>query len=152
MDRRVAEEVDLEAVRNLYAALGPGFAFEARRVFEGDTPSADEEWCVGDNGFGAGCFPVSELSGDRLFRLPEHWELTRVAVYKLKGRLTRRGDVVRVKGHLHCRLRGDWDVERFPFIHMWTMCAGKALSFESFLDGLELRRRSPLSGCPLPGH
>jgi hypothetical protein len=147
MDRGAAHDVDLEALRGLYAALGPGFAFEARQVFEGEDRSDGEEWCAGLNGFRVGCLAVSDLSGERLFMLPEKWELTRVAVQQLKGRLTKRGDVVKVRGYLYCRLRGDWDVEQFPFLHMWTMCAGKAIRLESFFDGLELRRSAPLARC-----
>ena len=56
--------------------------------------------------------------------------------------------MVTVQGHLYCRPRGSWDNERLPFLHTWTMCAGRALRFESFLDDLELRRHGRLEGCP----
>lgn len=148
MDRCAPDEVNLEALRSFYAALGPGFALQARRVFEGADSSAEEQWCAGINGLRVGCFDVSSLSSDRLFVLPRYWELTRVTVDKVVGRQTKRGYVVRVKGHFYCRVRGDSDVEEFPFLHMWTMLGGRALRLESFFDGLEFRRTASLGVDP----
>jgi hypothetical protein len=147
-ESRTSDDADLNALRDLYGALGPGFPLEAQRVFEGDQQSERDEWCIGLRGRMLRCFDADELSSDEIFGLPAKWELTKVEVYKLRGRLTKSGDVVKVMGHLHCRPRGSWDSERFPFLHLWTMCAGRALRLESFFDGLELRRKGVLEGCP----
>jgi hypothetical protein len=144
---RAADEADLEQLRALYASLGPGFPPQAQRVFAGEEAN-DESWCLGHNGWQLRCLPALELSNNELFSLPPGWELMRVDIFSLTGKLTSRGELLNVSGHLYCRPRGSWETMRLPFLHLWTMCAGRALSFQSFLDGVELRRVGGLAGCP----
>ncbi len=140
------DEVDLERLRVLYAALGPGFPAAALAVFTGEATAGDD-WCVSYRGRTQRCLPAGELSNDELFVLPPRWEVMRVVVHALKGKPTKRGDVVSVSGYFYCRPRGSWTNERIPFLHLWTMCAGQALRFDSFLDEIELRRRGCGAGC-----
>ncbi len=146
--KATVDEADLERLRVFYAALGPGFPIEALSVFEGEQAAHDEDWCLRLRGRTLRCFGAEELSNDELFVMPPNWEVTRVVVRDLRGSLTKRGEVVSVTGHFYCRPHGSWGNERLPFLHLWTMCAGRALHFESFLDGVELRRKSHLEGCP----
>jgi hypothetical protein len=144
-----ADETNLDALRDLYGALGPGFPLAVKRVFEGDTRLRTDEWQLRVQGLKRGSVVADDLSSGGLFSLPPRWELTRVAAERLQGRFTKDGDVIKARGHIYCRPTGGWESERFPFIHMWTMCAGKALRFESFFDGLELRRRNTPRECYL---
>jgi hypothetical protein len=144
---KAVDEVDLDRLRELYAALGPGFPAAALAVFAGDDPSEGGDWCVSYRGRTQRCLRASEFSNDELFILPPRWEVMRVVVRTLRGKLTKRGDVVSVTGYFYCRPRGSWTNERIPFLHLWTMCAGQALSFESFLDNIELRRVGRVGAC-----
>jgi hypothetical protein len=114
-----------------------------RRVSVGGLP-------VGGRLSAAVCgWPACRLTARRHpTRSPGNWELTHVDLDALEGELTKRGDLLRASGHLCCRPRGSWANERFPFLHLWTMCAGRALAFRSYLDGRELRRSAALDGCP----
>jgi hypothetical protein len=152
----LADETDLEALRELYASLGPGLPLEVARVFGGDGSPASEQWYVRvRRGRGAILAPqrwhrvaVDDLTSARLFLLPPAWEFTRAALSELHGELTRRGDLLSAQGTFYCRPRGSWDADPLPFLHLWTMCAGRALRFESYLEGLEMRRVGGLGGCP----
>jgi hypothetical protein len=135
-----ADEADLERLRELYAALGPGFPAEVVRVFADEETSADGGWCLSYNGRRERCLPTTELSNHELFAMPPTWELIGVTVSRLSGRLTKRGEQLDAAGHLFCRPRGAWETMRLPFLHHWTLCAGKLLRFESLLDGIELCR------------
>ena len=137
----------LERLEKLYDALGLGFPPEGLVLFGGDTSELGV-WSVSRRGRKLGYVSSSEVSNDELFALPPAWEIMRVVVHTVGSEHTRRGDVVSVAGHLYCRPRGSWASERFPFLHIWTMCAGRALRFEDFLDGVELKRTSRLEGCP----
>ncbi|HMK91899.1 MAG TPA: hypothetical protein VK576_02775 [Thermoleophilia bacterium] len=151
-----ADEADLEALRELYASLGPGYPLEVARVFAGDGSATSEQWDARTRR-GRGPFVVpqrwrrvagDDLSSGSLFLLPPGWELTRAELSELQGELTRRGDLLSAEGTFYCRLRGGWHTDPLPFLHLWTMCAGRALRFESYLEGLELRRAGRLEGCP----
>jgi hypothetical protein len=155
-DRQSAAE-DLAALQGLYSALGPGLPIEVERVFAGDGAPGSGEWCARHRGRGLVLAPQSrwrcffadeDLSAERLFSLPPGWELTRARLTKLQGERTRRGDQLSAQGTFFCRLRGSPATDPLPFLHLWTMCAGRALRFESYLDGLELRRARVLEGCP----
>jgi hypothetical protein len=145
---RAADEGDLEQLRVLYASLGPGFPAQAQRVFDGDGAGGDGSWCFAYNGRRLRCLAAPELSNYELFALPPDWELMHVVVSSLTGRLTSRGELLNAIGYLYCRPRGSWESVRLPFMHLWTMCAGRALRYESILDGIELRRAQRLEGCP----
>ena len=142
------DDADLKRLRGLYDALGLGFPPEALQVFGGDEAADRGDWCLSRNGRTLRCLGADELSNDELFALPATWELMRVVVRTVGSKRTKRGHVVSFGGHLYCRPRGSWGNERFPFLHIWTMCAGRALHFEDFLDGIELRRSGRLNGCP----
>jgi len=151
-----ADETDLEALRALYAALGPGLPIEVARVFAGDGSAASEQW-EGRVRRSRGLILTTQrwqhlddgpITPAGLFLLPPAWELTRSELARLSGELTKRGDLLSAEGTFYCRPRGSWDTDPLPFLHLWTMCAGRALRFESFLDGLELRRVGHLEGCP----
>jgi len=143
---REPEEADLAALRSLYAALGPGFPPEALNVFLPDGASYAEEWCVHGRRVPS-CAPAADLSNHMLFGMPPSWELTRVELRVLEGGFTKRGDRLKAGGFFFCRPRGTWHSERLPFLHFWTMCAGKVLLFESFLEEFELRRPGDLRSC-----
>lgn len=139
---------DVEGLRAFYDALGLGFPLEGRALFGGGDAFAPDSWSVVQRGRRLGYVDASEISNDELFALPAGWEITRVAVHTFESRHTGRGEVVTVGGHLYCRPRGRWGNERFPFLHIWTMCAGRALRFEDFLERVELKRLSRVEGCP----
>jgi len=154
--RSDADEADLEALRRFYAALGPGLPLEVARVFAGDGSPESEQWYARvRRGRGLVLVPrrwrrveAADLSPARLFLLPPAWELTRATLSELQGELTKRGDLLTAQGTSYCRLRGSWDTDPLPFLHLWTMCGGRALRFESYIDGLELRRVGRLEGSP----
>jgi hypothetical protein len=80
---------------------------------------------------------AGELASDDLFALPVAWEVMRVE----PRRLTRqRHGIVAVAGFMYCRPKGSWETMRLPFLHVWTMSAGRALRFQNFLDGIEMER------------
>jgi len=137
----------LEGLRSFYDALGLGFPLEGRVLF-GDDEGERNAWRVVQRGHRLGYVAASDVSNDELFALPAGWEITRVAVHTFESRHTSGGDTVTVGGHLYCRPRGRWGNERFPFLHIWTMCAGRALRFEDFLERVELKRMSSVRGCP----
>jgi hypothetical protein len=143
-----ADAADLERLRRLYAALGPGFASEVLGVFaDGEAPAAQgNAWCLRYNGHLERCLPTLELSNHELFAMPPAWEVMRVTVSRLGGRLTKHGEQFDVAGQLFCRPRGTWETMRLPFMHLWTIRAGRVLRFESLLDGIELRRVGSLTG------
>ncbi len=141
------DEADLEQIRGLYAALGLGFPPEALRVFGDGDATASDEWCAGYRGSTSRCLKATEFSSRELFTLPPAWDVMRIVVRNVRGERVKRGDVVSVTGHVYCRPRGSWATDRFPFLHVWTMCAGKVLRFESYFDGLELRRMGRIEGC-----
>lgn len=144
-------DCDLEKVRVFYAALGPGFPASAQSIFgndeanEGvDGANAADEWCVFHGGRPVRSLSATDLTNDELFAMPTDWELTRVHVRRLRGEVTRRGDHVTVEGHYCCRPHSSWDGVSYPFVHQWTLHAGRALRFENFLGSRELRRMKPL--------
>jgi hypothetical protein len=151
------DEADLEALRELYGALGPGLPPELVRVFSGDGSPESEQWHARlRRGRGLllmpprrRCLASSDLTPERLFQLPPGWELTRTALARLGGKLSGRGDLLSAQGTYYCRPRGSWSTDALPFVHLWTMWAGRALRFASYLDGFELRRAGPLEGCPV---
>ena len=154
-----ADEADLEALRELYAALGPGVPLEFERLISGDGSPASEqwyEWCgrvIRGRGMVMPLAKKHRLSGNdltppRLFLLPPGWELTRTVLSELNGRLTDRGDLLIAKGTYYCRPHGSAETDSLSFLHLWTMWAGHALRFESFLDGHRLQRVATLAGCP----
>lgn len=154
--KRDPDETDLEALREFYAALGPGLRPEVERVFAGDGSPGSVQWqgCL-HRGRGLVLAPLrwrrltsDGLTPERLFLLPPGWELTRAALAKLDGTLGKKGDLLSAQGTYYCRPRGSWANDPLPFVHLWTMCAGRALRFASYLDGLELRRDQTLAGCP----
>ena len=139
---------EVEGLRAFYDALGLGFPLEGRTLFGDDDVFEPDVWRVTQRGHRLGSVGAGEISNDELFALPAGWEITRVVAHTFDSRHTRRGDVVTVGGHLYCRPRGRWGNERFPFLHIWTMCAGRALRFEDFLERVELKRMSRVEGCP----
>ncbi len=130
---KTVDERDLERLRVFYAALGPGFPPEAVSVFGDD--EADLDWCVMHRGRLRRRLSSAELSNDELFDLLPTWELTRVEIRTMSGKLTKRGVLVSVGGYLHCRPRGSWYKECLPFVHRWTI-----------LDGTELTRAGDHAG------
>jgi hypothetical protein len=150
------DEADLEALREFYAALGPGLPPAVERVFSGDGWPQSARWQAGlRRGRGRALAPLSwrrlasdDLTPERLFLLPPGWELTRAALARLGGLLSRKGDLLSAQGTYYCRPCGSWNTEALPFVHFWTMCGGRALRFANYLDGLELRREATLAGCP----
>jgi hypothetical protein len=143
---RVPDEAALEALRELYGALGPGGPLAVARVFAGDGSPASERWCSAYHR--DLCRAADELCDRSLFALPPGWQLTRAELRRLAGEHTRRGDRLAAAGVFFCRPRSGGPTERFPFLHVWRMCAGRALRFESQLDGIALRRAGSLAGCP----
>ena len=125
----------LERLRDAYSALGPGFPPQALALFEqesGESPGM--WWRLGPRGQRR-LLATSELTSSDLFSLPPTWEVRRV---DLRGLSARRG-LISASGYMYCRPRGSWENLRVPFLHTWTMCRDKALSFQSFLDEIELR-------------
>jgi len=138
---------DLERLRDFYHAFGLGFPPAGDALFgDGDTGEPGD-WQVSRRGHKLGYMRASEVSTDELFALAPAWEIMRVVVHTFERARTKRGDVVTVGGHLYCRPRGSWGNERFAFLHIWTLCAGKALRFEDLLEGLELTRMGHDKGC-----
>ena len=131
----------------LYAFLGPGFPPQVLRVFASEAEREGESWCLAYNGWQLRCLAALDLSNNELFALPPGWELMRVDIAKLTGKLTSHGEVLNVAGFFYCRPHGAWEDMGFPFLHLWTMCAGRALRFQSFFDGIELQRVGRLEGC-----
>ena len=126
----------LERLRSAYRALGPGFPPEAVALFA----------YGGDDGGGAWYrlaprgqrrrLATAEMTSNDLFSMPPNWEVMRVELRRLNAR---RG-LVTASGFMRCRPRGTWENLRIPFLHTWTMRDGKALTFQNFLDSIELRR------------
>jgi hypothetical protein len=154
-DRNV-DEADLEALRDFYATLGPGLPLEFARVFAGDGSPAGEHWYARlqrGRGLVMTLSRKSRLSSDAitphdLFLLPPTWELTRAVLSDLTGESSGRGNLFSARGNYFCRPRGSWETDSLPFVHLWTMCGGRALRFDSFLDGLHPQRAATLAGCP----
>lgn len=133
---------ELEQLRSVYGALGPGFPSEALALFDQDGANGGE-WCIKVNGRRSRCLGTSELDSTDLFTLPPGWEVMRAEVRQLaqkRGRVT-------VTGVMYCRPHGSWENLQLPLFHVWTMCLGKALRFQSFLDGIELYRADGVTRC-----
>jgi hypothetical protein len=133
---------ELEQLRNAYSALGPGFSRGALTLF-GQDGAEGGDWCIKVNGRRSRCLGAAELDSTDLFALPPGWEVMRAEVRQLaykRGRVT-------VTGFIYCRPRGSWENIRLPLFHVWTMCLGKALRFQSFLDGIELYRADGRTRC-----
>ncbi len=141
--RRAFDAAFRERLVELYAAVGPGFPGEVARVFAGDDATADATWCAGYGRRASLCIKADELSSGVLFALPPTWEVMRAVVRNQRGGFSKEGELVSVTGHLYCRPRGSWRSDRFPFLHVWTIRAGTAIRFESYFDGLALRRLEP---------
>ena len=93
-------------------------------------------------------FSSDAITPQELFLLPPTWELTRAVLSALHGELSSRGDLFSATGSFYCRPHGSRETDSLPFLHLWTMCGGRALRFESFLEGLHLQRAVTLAGCP----
>lgn len=133
---------DLDLLQGAYGALGPGFPSEALTLFEqGGADGGD--WCIKVNGRKSRCLNTNELESTDLFILPATWEVMRVEVREL----TYKRGIATVTGFMYCRPRGTWENVRVPFLHVWTMCLGRALRFENLLDGVELGRADGLVRC-----
>jgi hypothetical protein len=159
--RKAVDEADLEGLKGFYDALGLGFPLQALRIFGGDTDGGGDgggaedaggsggqgAWCLRHLGRTLRCVNANDLSNRELFVLPEAWEVIRVVAHRLAGRQTKRGDQITVGGDLYCRPHGTWENMRIPFLHTWTMCAGKALLFENLLDATDLRREGVAVAC-----
>jgi hypothetical protein len=136
-------------LRGIYGALGPGFPNEAVRLFgqgmeaDDDGSESSDAWSVRSNGRLVRYLSADELSSTDLFALPGSWEVMRVVVHNLM----RKRDIVTVTGSVYCRPRGSWETMRLPVLHIWTMCADRALRFENYLDGIELSRADGLLRC-----
>ena len=144
--RRHTRPVDAavrERLVELYAALGPGYPGEVARVFAGEDATVDAAWCAGYAARTELCLKADELSSGVLFALPPTWEVMRTVILNLRGGFSRQGELVSVTGHLYCRPRGSWRIDRLPFLHVWTIRAGTAIRFESYFDGIALRRMEP---------
>jgi hypothetical protein len=133
---------ELDLLRGAYGALGPGFAPEARALFQQDGLEG-VAWCLKINGRRARCLSTSELDSSDLFLLPASWEVKRAEV----RRLTYKRGTATVSGLMYCRPRGSWENIRIPLLHVWTMCRGRALRFQNLLDDLELVRADGLARC-----
>ncbi len=127
---------ELEQLRNVYSALGPGFPAEALSLFGEDAGADGQDWCVKVFGRTSRYLRASEIASTDLFALPGTWEVMRAEV----RRLTYKRGVATVTGLMYCRPRGSWENVRVPLLHVWTMRLGKALRFENLLDGIELSR------------
>ena len=138
----MADEL-LEQLRGVYRGLGPGFPAEATRLFSEDGVADGGTWAVSVNGHTPRRLNVEDFSSTDLFVLPSSWEVMRAEVRSL----TAKRDIVTVTGFIYCRPRGSWEQMRVPLLHVWTICLGKALRFESLLDGVELRRADGLTRC-----
>ena len=130
---------ELEQLRGVYRALGPGFPAEALRLFDQDVGADGGDWCVKVFGKTSRHLSAGELASTDLFALPSSWEVMRAEV----RRLTYKRGVATVTGFMYCRPRGTWENMRVPLLHVWTLRLGKALRFQNLLDGIEL--------CPADG-
>jgi len=133
---------NVNRLRALYHGLGPGFPAEGVRLFDWE-PGSGGGWCLSQNGHVLRCLAAGELASADLFSLPSSWEVMRVVVHNLMPKR----DIVTVTGAVFCRPRGSWETMRLPLLHVWTMCADRALRFESYLDGIELNRIDGLASC-----
>jgi ketosteroid isomerase-like protein len=133
---RAAPDENVERLRAMYHALGPGFPAEALLLFDQESESDRAGWCLRQNGHVLRWLSAGELANDDLFSMPGSWEVMRVVVHSVMPKR----DIVTVTGAVYCRPRGSWETMRLPLLHIWTMRAGKALRFENYLDGLELSR------------
>ncbi len=147
----------MQALRGLYSARGPALSAEVRRIFAGDGSPSSEQWYIRlpcGRGMMAPLPTQPRLASDditpqRLFMLPPGWELVRTVLTALDGEGTGRGDLFSAEGDYFCRRsHSGADADSLPFLHLWTMCGGRALRFESFLGHLALRRAGTLAGCP----
>lgn len=142
-DAERATDGNVERLRAMYHALGPGFPAEAVRLFAQETGAHGGGWCLRHNGHVLRCLSADELASADLFSLPSSWEVMRVVVHNLMPKR----DIVTVTGAIYCRPKGSWETMRLPLLHVWTMCADRALRFESYLDGIELSRIDELVTC-----
>jgi hypothetical protein len=142
-DSERATDGNVERLRAMYHALGPGFPAEALRLFDREPGADGGGWCLRHNGHVLRCLSAGELASADLFSLPPSWEVMRVVVHNLMPKR----DIVTVTGSVYCRPRGSWETMRLPLLHVWTMCADRALRFESYLDGIELSRIDELVSC-----
>ena len=138
----LAEEL-LEQLRGVYRELGPGFPAAATRLFSVDGAEDGGAWALSVNGRPSRRLNACDLASTDLFVMPASWEVMRAEVRSFKSKR----DVVTVTGFIYCRPRGSWEHLRVPLVHIWTICLGKALRFESLLDGVELRRADGLTRC-----
>jgi hypothetical protein len=153
--RKDPDGFDLRALQNLYSALGPALSAQVQRIFAGDGSPTSEQWYVRLHCGRATMSPLptqprlasDDITPERLFLLPPNWELARIVLTALDGEGTSRGDLFSAEGDYYCRLRSGSDVDSLPFLHLWTMCNGRALRFESFLGRFALRRAGTLDGC-----
>jgi hypothetical protein len=153
----------LERIRRGYEAMGPGAHRDVVRMFEEDRedPFCDEEACDGEAGAGQVCddaepaggwvvvdlfdrgsrWASREVPAEDLFgSLPPHWELLGVDVERWVVEAPR----LVVQGHYRARPRasqGRWQIQRVPFVHIWTFTRAGVEGVYSYLDGIELRRQ-----------
>ena len=134
---------DVERLRSVYLALGPGFPAEAFALFEHEGGDGGGVWCRLAPHAKPRFLTATELASTDLFGLLPSWEVMRVE----PRRLTARSGIITVTGSMYCRPRGTWENIRVPVLHAWTMCQGKALRFQNLLDDIELRRADGHTRC-----
>lgn len=135
-------ESAIDILRNVYRSFGVGIPLAARELFDQQL-GAEANWYVGETFSSAPHRRGGKFAIDSLFSVPAGWEITGAT----PNQIIEHGDVVTVTGHMQCRPKGGWTTVSVPFIHVWTMCRGKAQRVVSYLDGIEIIREVPLEGC-----
>jgi hypothetical protein len=158
----------LERIRRGYEAMGPGAHRDVVRMFDEehedqvradevcvddlcneqacDDPSCDAaepagDWVVVDLFDRGSRWASREVPAQDLFgSLPPHWELLGVDIERWVVEAPR----LVVQGHYRARPRasqGRWQIQRVPFVHIWTFSEAGVEGVYSYLDGIELRRQ-----------